>query len=74
LGTPEAGAGTMTEAGKYPGVDPDAVAESEADHFGNCSVCGALLDMRDLAQLLAHVHDAETEISGRSGAVAHEGP
>jgi hypothetical protein len=24
---------------------------------------GALLDMRDLAQMLAHVHDAEIEIS-----------
>jgi hypothetical protein len=27
-----------------------------------CPVCGALLDMRDLAQMLAHVHDAEIEI------------
>jgi len=27
-----------------------------------CPVCGALIDMRDLAQLLAHVHDAEIEI------------
>jgi len=24
--------------------------------------CGALIDMRDLSQLLAHVHDAEIEI------------
>jgi hypothetical protein len=29
--------------------DPDGVAETEADHFGNCPGCGALLDMRDLA-------------------------
>jgi hypothetical protein len=28
-------------------IDPDGVAETEADHFGNCPICGALLDMRD---------------------------
>jgi hypothetical protein len=38
------------------------IAEVEIDHSGNCPVCGALIDMRDLAQLLAHVHDAEIEI------------
>jgi hypothetical protein len=32
------------------GFDPDDVAETEADHFGNCPVCGAYLDMRDLGQ------------------------
>jgi hypothetical protein len=37
------------------------VAEAEADHFGNCR--GPYLDVRDLAQMLAHVHDAEIEIS-----------
>jgi hypothetical protein len=25
-------------------------------------VCGALFDMRDLAQMLAHVHDAAMEV------------
>jgi hypothetical protein len=50
---------------KYHGFDPDSAAETEADHLGNCPVCGALLDMRDLDQVLAlaHVHDAEIEIS-----------
>src|SRR6267378_4528457 len=43
--------------------DADGVAKTEADHFGNCPVGGALVDMRDLAQILAHVHDAEIEIS-----------
>jgi hypothetical protein len=52
----------MTDAGKYRGFDPDSGAESEADHFGNCPVCGTLFDVRDLAQTLAHVHDAEIEI------------
>jgi hypothetical protein len=44
------------------GHDPDGVAETEADYFGNCPICGALIDMRDLGQLLVHVHDAEIEI------------
>jgi hypothetical protein len=33
LGTPEAGAGSMTKAGGYRGFDPDGVAESEVDYF-----------------------------------------
>jgi len=28
------------------GVDPDGLTRTEADHFGNCPVCGAFLDMR----------------------------
>ena len=44
------------------GIDADGIAETEADHFGNCPVCGAYLDMRDLGQLLAHIHDQEIEI------------
>jgi hypothetical protein len=51
----------MTDLGKYLGVDADGVAKTKADHFGNCPVCGAYLDMRDLGQILAHVHDAEIE-------------
>jgi hypothetical protein len=46
-----------------PGIDADGVAQTEADHFGNCPVCGALVDMCDLGQVLARVHDAEIEIS-----------
>jgi hypothetical protein len=46
----------MTDIRKYRGFDPDGVAETEADHFRNCPICGALLDMRDLAQMLARVH------------------
>ena len=38
------------------GLRPAAVV-----HKG-CPVCGASLNMRDLAQMLAHVHDAEIEI------------
>ena len=54
---------SVTKAGGYRGFDPDGAAESEADHFGDCPVCGALLDMRDLAQMLADIHGAEIEIS-----------
>jgi hypothetical protein len=39
-------------------IGPDGVAETEADHFGNCPY----IDMRDLEQVLAHVHDGEIEI------------
>jgi hypothetical protein len=52
----------MIAIARNTGIDADGVAETEADHFGNCPVCGAYLDMRDLAQMLAHVHDAEIEI------------
>jgi hypothetical protein len=64
LGTPEARAGSMTDSPrKYRGFDPEGVAETEADHFGNCPVCGAFIDTRNIAKMLAHVHGAEIEIS-----------
>jgi hypothetical protein len=53
----------MAKIPRYTGVDPDGVAESEADHFMKCPACGQRFDMRDLTQVLAHVHDAEIEIS-----------
>jgi hypothetical protein len=74
LGTPEAGAGSMTETRNYRGFDPDGVAEAEADHFMKCPGCGEWFDMRDLDQLLAHVHDAEIEISEDPGPPARGGP
>jgi hypothetical protein len=42
---------------------PDGVANTKADQFGNCPVCGDYIDMRDLVQMLVHVQDAEIEIS-----------
>jgi hypothetical protein len=53
----------MAKIPRYTGVDPDSVAESEADHFMKCPAYGQRFDMRDLTQVLAHVHDAEIEIS-----------
>jgi hypothetical protein len=29
----------MTEARNCRGIDPDGIAETEADHFGNCPIC-----------------------------------
>jgi hypothetical protein len=45
------------------GVDVDGIAATEADHFMKCPSCGEWFDMRDLAQVLEHVHDQEIEIS-----------
>jgi hypothetical protein len=44
------------------------MVETEADYFGNCPVCGALLDTRDLGPMLAHVHDAEIARRGAAAA------
>jgi hypothetical protein len=44
-----------------PGRDLDGEAKTELDHFGNCPVCGAFVDMRDLAQVMAHAHGQEAE-------------
>jgi uncharacterized C2H2 Zn-finger protein len=45
------------------GFDVDNVPKTEADHFMKCPGCGERFDMRDLGQILVHVHDAEIEIS-----------
>jgi hypothetical protein len=45
------------------GRDADGVAHKELDHLGNCPVCVALVDMRDLAQVLEHVHGQRIDIS-----------
>jgi hypothetical protein len=39
----------MIEIPRYSGIEADAVAQTKLDHFGNCPVCGAFVDMRDLA-------------------------
>jgi hypothetical protein len=50
------------------------MAEAEADHFMKCPGCGEWFDMRDLAQLLVHVHDAEIEIGEGPKPPARGGP
>ncbi len=44
------------------GIDADGVAQTEADHFDKCPACRHWFDMRDLGEVLAHVHDADIEI------------
>jgi hypothetical protein len=39
------------------GYDPDGVAQSEADYFEKCPVCGEWFDVRDVAQMAMHIHD-----------------
>ena len=39
-----------------------------------CPICGVLIDMRDLSQMLAHVDDAEIKISKGVGPPPREGP
>lgn len=57
-----------------PGIDADGVAQTEADHFMRCPECGQWFDMRDLVQMLAHVHDAEIEIGTGPGAPPRDEP
>ncbi len=58
-----------------PGIDIDGVAQTEANHFMKCPACGQRFDMRDLGQMLAHVHDAEIEIGeGPEPPSARDGP
>jgi hypothetical protein len=46
---------------RHKGIDADGIARAEADHFMKCPGCGEWFDMRDLGQVLAHIHDAEIE-------------
>jgi hypothetical protein len=64
----------MTETRNYHGIDPDGVAETEADHFMKCPGCGEWFDMRDLGQILVHMHDAEIEICEAPELPLRKGP
>jgi hypothetical protein len=41
------------------GTDSEKPDRPEIEHFGTCDVCGVLVDMRDLAQVMAHMHGRE---------------
>lgn len=41
---------------------PTGVTENEADHFMKCPACSLWYDMRDLAQVVEHIHDDEIEL------------
>jgi hypothetical protein len=55
-------------------IDPEGVAQTEADQFGNCATTEASIDMRDLAEILAHAHDAESEIGEEPEPPVRKGP
>jgi hypothetical protein len=61
--------GILQRIPRYTGRDADGMAGSELDHFGNCPYCDALVDMRDLAQVIEHVHDRWDEIVEENAAV-----
>jgi hypothetical protein len=56
------------------GIDADGTAQSEADHFVKCPGCDRWLDMRDLGQVLEHVHGAQIEIIESDMPPRREGP
>jgi uncharacterized C2H2 Zn-finger protein len=56
------------------GVYADGIAQTEGNHFIRCPGCGEWFDMRDLCQVLEHVHDADIEIVEGPLPPAHEGP
>jgi transcription initiation factor IIE alpha subunit len=56
---------TLQRIPRYTGKDKEA--QTELDHFGNCPHCGALVDMRDLKQVIQHVHDRWEEITNSNG-------
>jgi hypothetical protein len=56
------------------GIDADGVAETAADHFTKCPGCEQWFDMRDLGQVLTHVHDAEIEIGEGPKLAKRDGP
>jgi hypothetical protein len=45
-----------------PGYDPDGIAQTEADHLMKCPGCGGWFDMRDLGEVVEHVHDQDVVI------------
>jgi uncharacterized C2H2 Zn-finger protein len=45
-----------------PGIDADGIAQTEADHFMKCPGCGQWFDMRDLSEVIEHVHDEDVVI------------
>ena len=59
---------TLAHVPRYTGRDADGEARSELAHFGNCPHCGALVDMRDLKQVIEHVHERWDEIVEESPA------
>jgi len=39
----------------------DSQPQSEAEHFIRCTICGETFDMRDLGQVIEHLHGLKIE-------------
>jgi hypothetical protein len=52
----------------------DGVADNEADHFMKCPACSQWFDMRDLAQIVEHIHGDEIEVLKEPFPPPREGP
>jgi hypothetical protein len=49
---------------RHTGRDVDNAAPTEAEHHMKCPGCGRWFDMRDLGEVVEHIHDAsEIEIA-----------
>jgi hypothetical protein len=49
----------MPKIPRYTGTDVENPSRPEIEHFGNCDICGPLVDKRDLGQVMAHMHGRE---------------
>jgi hypothetical protein len=47
---------------RHTGRDVDNAAPNDADHHMKCPGCGLSFDMRDLAQVVEHIHDSHIEV------------
>jgi hypothetical protein len=46
-----------------PGIDADNPDRPETEHFMKCPGCGEWFDMRELGEVVKHVHEADFDIS-----------
>jgi hypothetical protein len=61
------------KAPRHTGRDVDNAAPTKAEHHMKCPGCGRWFDIRDLGQVLEHVHDAsEVEFIEGPGRPSHE--
>jgi hypothetical protein len=51
----------MNERSSLHRPRPRRSGQAEIEHFANCPICGVLFDMRDLGQVINHLHDEKIE-------------
>jgi hypothetical protein len=45
-----------------PDTDANVVAQCEADYFVKCPICSQLFEIRNLAQVVEHIHGSEIDV------------